>query len=63
MYAMIVYLLQVRFIIDPQERKKILESCHKHPTSGHMGWKRTLSRITERFIWPGITKDVKKLVG
>ena len=60
---MIVYLLQVHFIIDPQERKKILESCHNHPTSGHMGWKRTLSRITERFIWPGVTKDMKKLVG
>ena len=41
---------------------KIMESCHKHPTSGHMGWKRTLSRITERFICPGITKDVKDAV-
>ena len=32
------------------------------PTSGHMGTKRTLSRITERFFWPGVTKDVENLV-
>ena len=39
-----------------------MESCHQHPTSGHMGCKRTLSRISECFVWPGITKDVKKMV-
>ena len=48
--------------MDEEERKRILESCHKHPMSGHMGSKKTLARITERFIWPGVTKDVYHLV-
>ena len=32
------------------------------PTSGHMGIKRTLARISERFAWPGMAKDVEHLV-
>lgn len=52
----------MRFIIDKEEQKRILDSCHKHPTSGHMGTKKTLARITERFMWPGVTKDVYQLV-
>ena len=39
-----------------------MESCHKDPTSGHFGIRKTLARVTERFMWPGITKDVQELV-
>ena len=39
--------------IDKEERHRILLACHQDQTSGHMETKRTLSRITERFIWPG----------
>ena len=48
--------------MEKQEQLRILESCHRHPTSGHMGSKRTLTRITERFMWPGVSKDVYHLV-
>ena len=30
--------------------------------AGHMGIKKTINRITERFMWPGIVKDVKAMV-
>ena len=53
---------QVRFVTDTKERLRILESCHSDVTSGHMGTKRTLARITERFMWPGVTKDVYRPV-
>ena len=33
-----------------------------HPTSGHMGSKKTLARITERYMWKGVGKDVNKFV-
>ena len=58
----IVCIFQVRYIIDRQEQKRIVIACHEDPTSGHMGTKRTRARITERFIWPGVTKDVQELV-
>ena len=55
-------IFQVRYIIDRQEQKRIVIACHEDRTSGHMGTKRNLARITERFIWPGVTKDVQELV-
>ena len=54
--------MQVRLITDQKERQKSLLSCHRHPTSGHLGVRRTLSRITERFMWTGVTKDVMRMV-
>ena len=66
-YAAILQILkyvsmQVRLITSLDERRKILISYHKHPTSGHMGVRKTLSRITEQFMWPGVTKDMMEMV-
>ena len=59
------YILQaaseVRYIQNRDEKMKILKACHLDPTAGHLGVKRTLSRITERFMWPGVSKDVERL--
>ena len=44
------------------EQLKVLKACHKDPTAGHMGIKRTINRISERFYWPGIVADVKNMV-
>ncbi len=57
----IVFLLQVQFILNVKEHTRILEECHRDSTSGHMGTKQILSRITDRFIWPGVTKDVNSV--
>ena len=43
-------------------REKILNACHSDPTSGHLGVKRTIKRIYERFTWKGLNKDVAELV-
>ena len=58
-----ITILQVRFILEKAERRRILEVCHHHPTSGHFGIRKTLARVTERFMWPGMTKDVREMVG
>ncbi|XP_065911163.1 uncharacterized protein [Dysidea avara] len=50
---------KVRYILDPKEKERILRGCHVHPTSGHMGTKKTQARITERYMWQGVGKDVK----
>ena len=52
-------LSKVRFILN---RTQLFKECHKGPTSDHLGTKRTLARVTERFIWPGVGKDVNNLV-
>ena len=38
---------------------KILAAYH---LDGHMGEKLTVKKITERYIWNGILKDVKEMV-
>ena len=53
---------QVRYITDLDERSRILASCHNDPTSGHLGTKKTLGRVSERFMWQGMVNDVNKLV-
>ena len=54
--------MEVRYIRNHDEQQKFSRSCHVDPTSGHLGIKKTLSRITERFMWPGVSKDVELLV-
>ena len=41
---------------------RIVMSCHSDPTSGHLGVKKTVARISDRFIWHGIVKDVNEFV-
>ena len=53
---------EVKYITSKAERQKILKACHMEPTGGHMGIKHTLSRITDRFMWQGVAKDVDQLV-
>ena len=53
---------QVRFICDVEEQKRIFQSCHYNPTSGHFRINKTMNRISESFIWPGLTLDVTKMV-
>ena len=50
--------MQVRYITSTEEKQRILVAYHSDSTSGHMGSKKTLSRITERVLY----NDVCKLV-
>ena len=51
-----------RLCIPSLFRSKILDACHAHAMSGHLGVKRTLSRVQERFYWKGMQKDVYNYV-
>ena len=53
----------VRLICDTSEKQKILHACHSDLTSGHLGIKRTIKRIRERFTRKGLNKEVIELVG
>ena len=39
-------------------RKTVLHLAHTVPTAGHLGRKKTASRILSRFYWPTLFKDV-----
>ena len=46
-----VQVQQVRYIRERKEQLSIVQACHGDQTSGHLGYRKTLARITERFMW------------
>ena len=51
----------VKYIKDRADQLRIVKSCHVDPTSGHLGVRKTVGRIRERFMWKGVWNDVKKM--
>ncbi|XP_026003826.1 uncharacterized protein LOC113009615 [Astatotilapia calliptera] len=48
-------------LLVPQGRRETLfQAAHYNPMAGHMGYEKTLERITARFYWPGIRADVRR---
>jgi len=48
-------------IVVPYEyRKLILQLGHDNPLSGHMGVRRTFTRVTKHFYWPQVKTDVEE---
>ncbi len=54
--------VEIRYIKNREEQLRILRACHADLTSGHLGFRRTLARITERFTWKGVVKDAQEIV-
>ena len=49
----------VHQIVVPQKyRKSLMQVAHDIPLGGHMGNRKTRSRLLQNFFWPGIFKDV-----
>ena len=49
----------LRLIIPRQIRKSVVYACHDDVVAGHLGYKRTLLRLQQRYWWPKMTNDVK----
>jgi hypothetical protein len=50
---------RIEQLVVPKEfRGSVLKVAHDIPLAGHMGRKKTLNRIVQRFFWPGIRRDV-----
>ncbi|KAM8701681.1 hypothetical protein ACLKA7_004876 [Drosophila subpalustris] len=44
------------------QRKRVLQECHDAPTAGHQGVKKTVSRLSQRYYWPGMFRDAARYV-
>ena len=49
-----------QLVIPHGIREDILRSLHNDPSAGHLGHRRTLSRVRQRFYWPGLGRDVEE---
>ena len=44
-------------------RARVLDAMHDDPAAGHQGVEKTLHRVTQRFWWPTVRRDVQDKVG
>ena len=49
-----------QIVVPPVLRKEILFMLHSHRSSGHLGIRKTLGKIRQRFYWPGHKADVER---
>jgi hypothetical protein len=42
-----------------KEKTAALYKCHNNPMSGHFRSRRTLEKLSRRYTWKGVTKDVQ----
>lgn len=52
----------LRYYVPCPLRNTLLQYFHDHPTAGHLGIAKTLSRLQKRVYWPGMRGEVKKYV-
>ncbi|XP_064260433.1 gypsy retrotransposon integrase-like protein 1 isoform X2 [Passer domesticus] len=49
-------------IVADEEKKKVLEKCHKNAAGTHHGISRTLTLVESNYYWTSVTNDVKQWV-
>ena len=48
-------------VVLPQcYRKEVLHLAHESSNGGHLGFRKTLDRISRQFYWPSLRKDLKR---
>ena len=48
-----------RILVPDSMKENVLRDLHDHATAGHMGFRRTLDRVMERFYWPGAYREIR----
>ena len=51
-----------QLVVPLQERIQVLEKHHNAPSAGHGGINATYQRVSQRYYWPGMYKDVHEYV-
>ena len=51
-----------QYVVPQTLRQEILPQLHNHKTSGHLGVRRTLCKVREKFYWPGYKQDMTRWV-
>ena len=50
-------------IFTEEQKRKVFQDVHDSSRGAHMGITKTVAKISERFYWIGIKKDVVKWIG
>lgn len=50
------------FCVLTNLRLKVLKENHEDVLAGHLGIRKTIDRISRKYFWPGMERDIKKFV-
>ena len=50
---------RLQWVVPENLQKEVLDELHGGELSGHLGEEKTLSRLKERFYWPGHWNDIR----
>ena len=53
---------QLRLVVPKSKIRELLSLAHDHPTAAHLGRRKTLFRLSSRFTWPYMRRDVANYV-
>ncbi len=51
-----------RRIVSRSQYYPLMYTFHNDPTAGHLGYKKVLQKLLERYYWPGMAKDVNQYI-
>src|SRR6266498_2150487 len=51
-----------RRIVPRSQYYPLIYTFHNNPTAGHLGYKKVIQKLSERYYWPGIAKDVNQYI-
>ena len=57
----VVFKNKVTFV-EENERDKIFDELHNSPVGGHMGINKSFKRISHKYYWPNMRKDIKERI-
>src|SRR6266540_6358833 len=52
----------IRRIVLRSQYYPLMYTFHNDPTSEHLGYKKVLQKLSERYYWPGMAKDVNQYI-
>ncbi|KAM8702063.1 hypothetical protein ACLKA7_001978 [Drosophila subpalustris] len=51
-----------KLCVPSGQRRRVLQECHDAPMAGHQGMRKTVSRLSQRYCWPGMFRDAVRYV-
>jgi len=48
-----------KLCVPTPHRARVLYECHDSPIAGHLGVRKTINRLSQRYFWPGMYRDAK----
>ncbi len=51
-----------RRIVPRSQYYPLMYTFHNDPTAEHLGYKKVLQKLSERYYWPGMAKDVNQYI-